>query len=99
LHNHLLERLCVDALPLVVTKDLDRVLVVRNLINFDVLVIVATVVLFLEAELFDTVAVDLELFVAEFINTGVEVEDTLVWSLQVKNGTSCLFIVGNRLVG
>ena len=67
MHDHLLEGLGIDALPLVITEDLSRVLVVRNLVDFQILV-VSAVVLLLEAELLDAVTIYLELFMTELVD-------------------------------
>tara|TARA_B110001450_G_scaffold219899_1_gene215086 strand:+ start:282 stop:611 length:330 start_codon:yes stop_codon:yes gene_type:complete len=67
LHDHLLEGLGIDALPLVIAEDLGWVLVVGDLSNFQVLV-VTTVVFLLEAELFNAVTVNLELLVTELVD-------------------------------
>jgi len=67
LHDHLFEGLGINALPLVITEDLCRVLVVRNLVYFQILV-VSAIVLFLEAELFDAVTIYLELFMTELVD-------------------------------
>ena len=67
MHDHLLEGLGINALSLVITEDLCRVLVVRNLVDFQILV-VSAIVLLLEAELFDAVTIYLELFMTELVD-------------------------------
>ena len=67
MHDHLFEGLGINALPLVITEYLCRVLVVRNLVYFQILV-VSAIVLFLEAELFDAVTIYLELFMTELVD-------------------------------
>ena len=85
LHDHLLERVSIEALPLVVAEYL-RLELGRN--DF---VLLAAGLSLLGKELFNAAAVDLELLACDLLlsrvliprNHRVKLEGALVWSLQV----------------